>query len=65
MGSDMPSDAAKVTTRIRVTSPPSGTSEAIDAPSAAMIGINKLAVAVWDIKFAIIKHRKAAPNSTT
>ena len=55
-GKIIPSDAEKATTTNKPCKPPIATRLGIEAPIAAAIGINKFAVAVFDIKFAISQH---------
>ena len=52
----MPSDAEKATTTSKPCNPPIVAKLSIEAPIAAAIGISKLAVAVFDMKFAINQH---------
>ena len=55
IGNAIAIDEAIVTESIIIIAPPNGAKLTIEVPSAAIIGSNKFAVAVCDIKFAINK----------
>lgn len=57
-GRIIPSEAENATTTSKPCKPPTASKLLIEVPMAAAIGINKLAVAVLDIKFAMSQQTK-------
>ncbi|MCV5216269.1 hypothetical protein OFC53_34090, partial [Escherichia coli] len=63
-GKIMPSEAENATTTSKPCKPPTAAKLGMETPIAAAIGINKFAVAVFDIKLAINQHTMESATTT-
>lgn len=63
-GKIIPSDAENATTTSNPCNPPMAAKLGIDTPMAAAMGINRFAVAVLDMKFAINQHTMESATTT-